>query len=45
MHFHTDWQREELRRMIVQALLWTLDLPVPESGVPVDVPAEAYRLP
>lgn len=36
-HFHQNWQREEYRRMMAQAALWTLKLPVPEKGFDVRV--------
>ncbi len=44
MHYHENWKNESLRRMIVQAVLWTLHMPVPEQGMLVDVPEETYRL-
>lgn len=44
MHFHKNWQNESLRRMIVQAVLWTVHLPIPEKGIPVDVPPDVYKL-
>ena len=44
MHYHENWQNESLRRMIVQAVLWTLKLPIPEQGIPVDVPPATYQL-
>jgi len=44
MHFHENWKKLECRRMIAQGLLWTLKMPIPEEGLPVEVPDEAYRL-
>ncbi len=44
MHYHENWQNESLRRMIVQAVLWTLQLPIPEHGVNVAVSPEVYQL-
>ncbi len=35
LHFHDNWQRPEYRRLIVQGVLWTLKLPIPEKGVDV----------
>jgi hypothetical protein len=40
LHFHDNWQKPEYRRLVTQAVLWTLDLPAPEGGVNVDVPQE-----
>ncbi len=37
LHFHDNWRREEYRRLVAQGVLWTLDLPVPEKGLPVNV--------
>ncbi|MFV1968573.1 MAG: ThuA domain-containing protein [Pirellulaceae bacterium] len=45
MHFHDSWKQLECRRMIAQGLLWTLKMPIPSEGLPVDVPDEAYLLP
>jgi type 1 glutamine amidotransferase len=45
MHFHANWGRVECRRLIAQAVLWTLKLPVPEGGLPVKVSAEDLKLP
>jgi len=45
MHFHDNWKSLPCRRLIAQGLLWTLKLPIPEAGLSVDVPEEAYRLP
>ena len=44
MHFHQNWQILECRRMIAQALLWTLKLPIPEGGLPVEIPAKDFQL-
>jgi type 1 glutamine amidotransferase len=43
MHFHENWKNESLRRMLVQAVLWSSKLPVPED-LDVSVPAEIYQL-
>lgn len=40
-HFHKNWSRIEYRRMMTQAVLWSLDLPVPEEGVVVDIKPES----
>jgi type 1 glutamine amidotransferase len=35
-HFHENWKHPEYRRLAVQGVLWTLDRPIPENGLPVD---------
>ena len=37
VHFHSNWELEPYRRLVAQAILWTLDMPIPEDGLPVDV--------
>jgi type 1 glutamine amidotransferase len=44
LHFHDNWKREEYRRLVSQAVLWTVKLPVPEKGLAVDLPESAYQL-
>ncbi|MDB5313740.1 MAG: hypothetical protein JWO38_7942 [Gemmataceae bacterium] len=44
LHFHENWKREEYRRLVAQAVLWTIKLPVPENGLAVSLPESAYRL-
>ncbi|MGE3808665.1 MAG: ThuA domain-containing protein [Gemmataceae bacterium] len=44
LHFHDNWSRPEYRRLVAQAVLWTLKLPVPEKGLNVDIAEEALRL-
>ncbi len=45
MHYHAHWQQESCRRLLAQAVLWTLKLPVPEQGLPVAVSADVLKLP
>lgn len=45
LHFHKNWQHESYRRLVVQGIVWTLGLPVPDSGANVEVAAEDLRLP
>jgi type 1 glutamine amidotransferase len=33
LHFHENWQLPEYRRLVTQAVLWTLDLPIPKDGI------------
>ena len=44
-HFHSNWARIEYRRLMSQAVLWTLKLPVPKDGLPVNVTADDLALP
>ncbi len=37
LHFHANWRLEAYRRLVAQAVLWTLDLPIPPMGLPVKV--------
>lgn len=44
MHYHANWGMEPCRRMIAQAVLWTVGLPVPEDGLAVPVTEDDLRL-
>ncbi len=33
LHFHKNWERIEYRRLVTQAILWTLRLPIPDGGL------------
>ncbi len=44
-HFHDNWSRVEYRRLMSQAVLWTLKLPVPKEGLPVKVTPDDLALP
>lgn len=44
LHFHDNWRHKEYRRLIGQAVLWTLKLPIPEEGLPVEIDDEALQL-
>jgi len=35
LHFHDNWRHEAYRRLVSQAVLWTLKLPVPQGGLAV----------
>jgi hypothetical protein len=35
LHFHDNWRLTEYRRLVGQATLWTLKLPIPKDGLPV----------
>ena len=43
-HFHENWNRPEYRRLMTQSILWTLDLPVPQKGIDVDIPPRILKL-
>jgi hypothetical protein len=36
-HFHRNWGDEHFRRLVVNAILWTGKIEVPQAGAPVDV--------
>jgi hypothetical protein len=36
-HFHQNWSREDYRRLLTQAVLWTVEVPVPDSDLPLKV--------
>src|SRR5947209_6675984 len=44
IHFHSNWQRPEYRRLAVQGILWTLDLPIPKEGINVDIDPKLLEL-
>ncbi|MBY0523568.1 MAG: ThuA domain-containing protein [Gemmataceae bacterium] len=44
LHFHENWRVPEYRRILAQGVLWTLKLPIPEKGLPVDVKDEELKL-
>ncbi len=44
LHFHDNWRHEEYRRLVGQAVLWTLQLPIPEGGMAVEVPESILNL-
>jgi len=39
-HFHKNWQNENARRMVLNALLWTAKAEVPPGGVESTLPAD-----
>jgi type 1 glutamine amidotransferase len=45
LHFHDNWRLPEYRRLVVQGVLWTLRLPIPEEGVAVDLDPDLLKLP
>jgi len=45
LHFHENWQDENYRRMVAQAIVWTLKRPIPEEGLDVALDAEFFVVP
>jgi len=45
MHEHKSWAVENARRLVAQAVLWTVGLPVPEDGLPVELSEKDLTLP
>jgi type 1 glutamine amidotransferase len=37
LHFHDNWRLLPYRRLVAQAVLWTLKKPIPKAGLPVEV--------
>jgi hypothetical protein len=44
MHYHKNWSLPACRRLIAQGILWTLKLPIPKEGLPVDVTEEDLKI-
>lgn len=44
LHYHSNWQREDYRRMVVQGALWSLKQDIPEGGVKVDIDSKLLEL-
>jgi len=44
LHFHDNWRLPEYRRLVAQGVLWTLKLPTPKDGLPVEVVEEDLKL-
>ncbi|MFO0944492.1 MAG: ThuA domain-containing protein [Planctomycetota bacterium] len=42
LHHHRNWELEEYRRLIAQAVLWTLDRPIPPGGIKVQLPQGTF---
>jgi type 1 glutamine amidotransferase len=37
LHFHNNWRLPQYRRLVSQAVLWSVQLPVPKEGLAVEV--------
>lgn len=44
-HFYSNFEREPFRRAIVNAILWTAHVDIPDAGARVDVSEEVLKLP
>jgi type 1 glutamine amidotransferase len=44
MHFHKNWQLVGCRRLVAQGILWTLKLPIPKEGLPVEVTEDDLKI-
>jgi type 1 glutamine amidotransferase len=44
LHFHSNWHLPEYRRLVAQGVLWTVKLPIPAEGLPVEVREEDLKL-
>src|SRR5690606_20534295 len=40
-HFHKNWQHDEFRKIVLNAIVWTAGVEVPEKGVPSATPTTA----
>ncbi|MBX3440583.1 MAG: DUF1080 domain-containing protein, partial [Planctomycetaceae bacterium] len=43
-HFHRNWQNDGCRKVILNAIVWTAGLDVPESGVETTAPSDEEML-
>jgi hypothetical protein len=39
-HFHRNWQNDNFRTLVLNAIVWTAKLDVPEGGVPSKTPTD-----
>jgi type 1 glutamine amidotransferase len=44
-HYYDNFQRDDFRKAIVNAILWTAKRDVPPDGAPIDLSADALKLP
>jgi len=44
MHYHKNWSLPACRRLVAQGILWTLKLPIPKEGLPVEVAEEDLKI-
>ena len=39
-HFHRNWQNDHFRTLVLNAIVWTAKLDVPQGGVPSKTPTD-----
>jgi len=44
LHYHKNWEQLLYRRLMSQAVLWTLKLPVPEGGIDASIPKKQLKV-
>lgn len=44
-HYHSNWKHESYRRLMTQAVLWTIRTPLPESGLPLRISEKTLKQP
>ncbi len=44
LHFHDNWKHESYRRVVLQAVLWTIGRDIPTSGIDVAISADDLKL-
>jgi hypothetical protein len=44
LHYHENWGLPAYRRLVAQGVLWSLGLPIPKEGLPVEVTAADLQL-
>jgi len=44
LHFHANWQLPQYRRFVVQGIRWSLGLPIPTTGVKIDIDSKQLEL-
>jgi type 1 glutamine amidotransferase len=44
LHYHDNWKLTEYRRLVAQGVVWTLKVPVPKDGLPVEMTEKESKL-
>ncbi len=44
-HFHDNYERDDFRRMMINGILWTAGVDVPEHGANVEIDSTLLKLP
>ena len=44
-HFHHNFARDDFRRLLINSILWSAELEVPDDGAPVDLDPAELKLP